>query len=88
MGVANEAVQMTASGREALTLVQSVAPALVVLDLMLPDLDGLEVCRRILETSSSRDARSMAIGHSSTGSSHLFVAANHHSGPRRKRPGE
>jgi two-component system alkaline phosphatase synthesis response regulator PhoP/two-component system response regulator ResD len=46
------AVQMTASGREALTLVQSVAPALVVLDLMLPDLDGLEVCRRIRETST------------------------------------
>jgi two-component system OmpR family response regulator len=45
-------VQMTASGREALTLVQSVAPALVVLDLMLPDLDGLEVCRRIRETST------------------------------------
>jgi two-component system, OmpR family, alkaline phosphatase synthesis response regulator PhoP len=45
-------VEMTASGREALTLVQSVAPALVVLDLMLPDLDGLEVCRRIRETSS------------------------------------
>jgi DNA-binding response OmpR family regulator len=45
-------VQMTASGREALTLVHSAAPALVVLDLMLPDLDGLEVCRRIRETSS------------------------------------
>ena len=45
-------VEMTASGREALTLVHSVAPALVVLDLMLPDLDGLEVCRRIRETSS------------------------------------
>ena len=45
-------VEMTASGREALTLVQSVAPALVVLDLMLPDLDGLEVCRRIREVST------------------------------------
>ena len=47
------AVQMTASGREALSLVHSAAPALVVLDLMLPDLDGLEVCRRIRETSST-----------------------------------
>jgi DNA-binding response OmpR family regulator len=45
-------VHMTPSGREALGLVHSVAPALVVLDLMLPDLDGLEVCRRIRETSS------------------------------------
>ena len=44
-------VVMTASGREALTLVHSEGPALVVLDLMLPDLDGMEVCRRIRETS-------------------------------------
>ena len=43
---------MTASGREALTLVHSEDPALVVLDLMLPDLDGMEVCRRIRETST------------------------------------
>src|SRR5438309_782406 len=46
------AVQMTASGREALSLVGSDPPSLVVLDLMLPDLDGIEVCRRIRETST------------------------------------
>jgi DNA-binding response OmpR family regulator len=46
------AVRMTASGRDALSLVASEAPALVVLDLMLPDLDGMEVCRRIRETST------------------------------------
>ncbi|HUJ55742.1 MAG TPA: response regulator transcription factor [Gaiellaceae bacterium] len=40
-------VHTTASGREALTLVASLRPALVILDLMLPDLDGIEVCRRI-----------------------------------------
>jgi two-component system alkaline phosphatase synthesis response regulator PhoP len=45
-------VRMTASGREALSLVAADAPALVVLDLMLPDLDGMEVCRRIRETST------------------------------------
>ncbi|HJQ49216.1 MAG TPA: response regulator transcription factor [Gaiellaceae bacterium] len=46
------AVQMTASGREALSLVGSQPPSLVILDLMLPDLDGMEVCRRIRETST------------------------------------
>jgi DNA-binding response OmpR family regulator len=45
-------VRTTPSGQEALSLVAGEAPALVVLDLMLPDLDGLEVCRRIRETST------------------------------------
>ena len=40
-------VRTTGSGRDALVLVQQDKPALVVLDLMLPDLDGMEVCRRI-----------------------------------------
>ena len=43
-------VLATASGREALRLVKSRQPSLVILDLMLPDLDGMEVCRRIRET--------------------------------------
>jgi two-component system OmpR family response regulator len=43
-------VLATASGREALGLVRSKQPSLVILDLMLPDLDGLEVCRRIRES--------------------------------------
>jgi DNA-binding response OmpR family regulator len=33
-------------------LVATESPAIVILDLMLPDLDGLEVCRRIRETST------------------------------------
>jgi DNA-binding response OmpR family regulator len=45
-------VRVTASGREALTFVGTESPSLVILDLMLPDLDGLEVCRRIRETST------------------------------------
>jgi len=44
-------VRTTASGTEALKLVESEKPALVVLDLMLPDIDGLEVCRQIRSTS-------------------------------------
>ncbi len=44
-------VKAAASGREALALVKSEQPSLVIPDLMLPDLDGMEVCRRIRETS-------------------------------------
>ena len=44
------------SGPEALQSIRGVAPDLVVLDLMLPGLDGLEVCRRL-----RRDPASSAI---------------------------
>ena len=41
-----------ADGLRALQLVDEVSPDLVLLDVMLPDLDGYEVCRRIREVSS------------------------------------
>jgi two-component system phosphate regulon response regulator PhoB len=41
------AVQGARSGEEGLALVGAKCPALVVLDLMLPGIDGLEVCRRL-----------------------------------------
>ena len=44
-------VRTTASGTEALKLVASEKPALVVLDLMLPDIDGVEVCKQIRQSS-------------------------------------
>lgn len=37
-------VLMAASGREALEIIRSARPDLVLLDLMLPDLDGFSVC--------------------------------------------
>jgi two-component system OmpR family response regulator len=40
-------VDQTATGREALDHVAAAPPDLVVLDVMLPDLDGFEVCRRL-----------------------------------------
>jgi len=41
------AVQCVADGRAALALAAASLPDLVVLDLMLPGLDGIEVCRRL-----------------------------------------
>ncbi|GAA1467579.1 response regulator transcription factor [Microbacterium thalassium] len=42
-------VDRAADGREALERVAELSPDLVVLDLMLPDVDGIETCRRIRE---------------------------------------
>jgi two-component system OmpR family response regulator len=42
-------VETAASGRTALESIRSYGPDLVVLDVMLPDFDGFEVCRRMRE---------------------------------------
>ena len=44
---AGYAVRTAATGGEALTQVAADQPALIVLDLNLPDIDGIEVCRRL-----------------------------------------
>ena len=46
------ATEAAASGSEALEAVQRRAPDLILLDLMLPGVDGLEVCRRLRQQSS------------------------------------
>ena len=39
------------TGSAALAQVAAEQPALIILDLMLPDLDGIEICRRVRKTS-------------------------------------
>src|ERR1700739_1438401 len=41
------AVTLGASGKDALALAASGKPDLIVLDVLLPDIDGFEVCRRL-----------------------------------------
>jgi two-component system phosphate regulon response regulator PhoB len=40
-------VECAVSGEEALEILQSFRPDMIILDLMLPGIDGLEVCRRL-----------------------------------------
>jgi DNA-binding response OmpR family regulator len=44
-------VRTASTGSEALSQVAAQMPGLIVLDLMLPDIDGIEVCKRIRQTS-------------------------------------
>jgi DNA-binding response OmpR family regulator len=53
MYLANEGftVESAANGREALDKIRQVKPDLVILDLMMPEIDGWEVCRRLRKES-------------------------------------
>jgi len=44
-------VQIAGNGREALRLAREVHPDLILLDLMLPEIDGLDVCRELHKDS-------------------------------------
>ncbi len=50
-----------ADGRSGLEALDNSDPDLVILDLMLPDIDGLEVCRRIKNRSTQGDKASVAV---------------------------
>jgi two-component system, OmpR family, response regulator len=41
------------NGRDALAMIDDVEPDLILLDVMLPDLDGFEVCRRLRSSGST-----------------------------------
>ena len=51
---AGYAVTVARDGSEALKLAESLVPDLVVLDVMLPAVNGFEVCRRIRENAATR----------------------------------
>ena len=46
-------VQVAETGEDALVKAEGQQPSLIVLDLMLPDIDGIEVCRRLHERLAS-----------------------------------
>lgn len=48
-------VSVARNGRKAIEMVQGAGYDLIVLDLMLPDLDGLEICRRLKGQDRTRD---------------------------------
>ncbi|MEC9374333.1 MAG: response regulator [Planctomycetota bacterium] len=50
-------VQTAATGYDAGSLVESFKPHLVILDYMLPDINGDHVCRRLREKEESKDTR-------------------------------
>ena len=48
-------VESSHSGEEGLVAAQRLNPALIILDILLPDLDGLEVCSRLRSNPTTRD---------------------------------
>ncbi|HYR87082.1 MAG TPA: response regulator transcription factor [Terriglobia bacterium] len=54
LGQAGFEVATAGTGRNALEAVQKHPPDLIILDLMLPDVDGMEVCRTLRQGDSSR----------------------------------
>jgi two-component system response regulator MprA len=48
-------VESSQTGEEGLVAAQRLNPALIILDILLPDLDGLEVCSRLRSNPTTRD---------------------------------
>jgi CheY-like chemotaxis protein len=48
-------VQVAHSGLDGLRLAQEVLPDLIVLDIVLPDMDGFQVCRRLKRDPATKD---------------------------------
>lgn len=50
---ANYVVQVAGDGRQALETAQKYHPDLILLDVMIPEMDGLDVCRELRKTSTT-----------------------------------
>jgi DNA-binding response OmpR family regulator len=57
LGRAGHEVSVARTGAEALELAERLRPDLVLLDIMLPVVDGFEVCRRLRGSAATRDIR-------------------------------
>lgn len=54
-------IATAACGEEALELAETFRPALILLDIMMPGIDGYETCRRLRATPSLRHTKIMMI---------------------------
>lgn len=50
-------VMVARNGREALELVEKQVPHIVLLDIMMPDVDGYAICKHIKSSKKLKDAR-------------------------------
>ena len=69
-------VGRVSDGQAALDAVAKSPPDLMVLDLMLPEVDGLEVCRRVRRTRRSADHHAAALGEAEDRIAGLEVGAD------------
>ena len=58
---AGHKVQLAATGRDGLRLAREFNPTLVILDLMLPDIPGTEVCKTLKHDAATRSAQVMML---------------------------
>jgi len=61
LGEAGMKTEAVATGGEALRLMHSFRPAVVILDLMLPDMSGTDVCRRLRSDPETADVGSLML---------------------------